>query len=106
MGRKLPDATPPLSHIVAFLLSALITAFCMYQMKSYPSVSAYWWLAFMVITMIFVGEGLSKGRIKGDPIIGLIIAFGPFTFFFWTIVRTWNKYGKRKIWKNQRENTA
>lgn len=95
MRKKSPNDIP-LSSIVAFFLSALITAFCIGQMKPYPPAGTYWWLSFMIVNLACVIYGIRKGNVKSDPANGLVIALGPLSFFFWTIVNAWNKYWLKK----------
>ena len=84
------------TSIAAILLAALITAFCMKQMEPYPPLSTHWWLSFIVINIAYIAYGMRKGWVKFDPANGLVIATGPFAFYFWTIIAVWTKYGPKR----------
>lgn len=82
--------------VIAFTISAIITIFCMEQMKLYPAAKTYWWLSFMLVNIAYLVHGMNKGWAKGDPANGLVIASGPIAFYSWTVIAIWRKYGPKK----------
>ena len=81
-----------LDSVVCILISIGIIIGCMTFMDSLPEMKTWWWLFFIVVNIIYIGTGITSGRIKGDPANALVITTGPIAFYFWTILGAWRKY--------------
>lgn len=81
----------PTDAIVCLLLALGLVALMIKPLVD-VGMNWYWWGAFCVVNFFYALYGLKKGTWKPDPASGLIIMFGPISFYFWTMIGAWRKY--------------
>jgi uncharacterized membrane protein YhaH (DUF805 family) len=87
-------------EIVCILLSVTLVAILIKPLQV-VDMMGWWWFSFIIFNLCYVVHGLKKGWIKGDPANAMVIVSGPIAFYFWTFVKVWRRYGKRKLLKRE-----
>ena len=81
----------PIDVMVSVLLSLALVCFLVKGLADVGLIG-YWWGFFIVANLAYIIHGMKNGSIKGDPANGLVVAVGPISFYFWTIIGAWRKY--------------
>jgi len=80
----------PMDAMICLILSLGLVALLVKPLADCEMLM-WWWMPFCVINLIYILDGLKKGK-KGDPSNALLITMGPIPFYFWVMITVWRKY--------------
>jgi uncharacterized membrane protein YhaH (DUF805 family) len=90
----------PIDALICFLLATITVAVVIRPLAN-CGLSEWWWGFFMICNIGYLIVGYKKGWAKPDIGNGMIVAVGPITFYSWTYINAWRKYGPKKGVKDE-----
>jgi hypothetical protein len=80
----------PIDTMVCLLLSLGLVSLLVKPLADY-GVLWMWWSPFCVVNLIYILDGMKKGK-EGDPANALMIFMGPIPLYFWVMIYIWRTY--------------